>query len=115
MKEEIKKILKMVEEGKITAEEGYRLIDALMPQNTSAKKRFLKIYVESEEGDVVNIKVPFSLIKFGIRFIPKDKYEIIKSQNIDLEEILSSLSDDFEGELVDIKSEDGDIVKIWVE
>ena len=63
----------------------------------------------------MNIKLPISLIKFGLRFIPKDKYEIIEKQNINIEELVSSLSDDFEGELVNIESNEGDIVKIWVE
>lgn len=115
MKEEIKKILKMVEQGKITSEEGFKLIDALLPQDRIKEKRLLKIYIKSEDGDVVNIKVPLSLLKFGMKFVPKDKYHLLKEHNIDIDSLLSSLTEDFEGELVDIKSEEGDIVKIWVE
>lgn len=115
--EEIKKILKMVEEGKINADEGYRLMEAVLGDILKRGKRvkMFKIYVKDEEGDEVNLKIPVSLIQFILKFVPKDKIEDLKGKDIDLEEILSSINIESEGEILNIKSEEGDTVKIWIE
>ncbi|MEO0271442.1 MAG: hypothetical protein ABIM58_02315 [candidate division WOR-3 bacterium] len=115
--EEIKKILKMVEEGKINADDGYRLIEAVLDDvfKKGKKVKMFKIYVKDEEGDEVNLKIPVSLLKFGLKFIPRDKIEDLKEKDIDLEEILSSINIDSEGEILNVKTEDGDVVKIWIE
>lgn len=80
MNEERMKILKMLEEGKITAEQAQNLMSALdesdsRPSSTthavSTKKlaQFLRIQVEpkSGEGDSVNIRVPFQILRSGVK------------------------------------------------
>ena len=59
------RILKMVEEGKITAEEAMDLMSALgaepdsrisMPAQTSYDKKMFRIIVDSTAGDKVNVQ-----------------------------------------------------------
>ncbi len=115
--EEVKRILKMVEEGKITPEEGAKLIDALGVESPQKKKgRYVRIYIESEEGERVNIKIPLKLVKIAHKFIPKKfmKFTYGDDESLDLSELLDSIEDEV-GEYINITSEDGDVVKISVE
>ena len=61
------RILKMVEEGKITAEEAMDLMSALgaepdsrisMPAQNSYDKKMFRIIVDSTAGDKVNVQFP---------------------------------------------------------
>ena len=115
--EEVRRILKMVEEGKLSPEEGAKLIDALgVEKHPTRKGKYIRIYIHSEEGDEVNIKIPLKLVKVATKLIPKKfaKMKLNEGQVIDLSELLSGLEDEV-GDYIDIKSEDGDIVKISVE
>ncbi len=116
MKEEIKKILKMVEEGKIKAEEAEKILLAILePEKRGSSKKFLKIKVYEPDGDKVNITLPIGLIKFATRFIPREKMEILKQREIDLDEILSTMNEETQGEIMNVEEADGTTVKIWVE
>ncbi len=117
MKEEIKKILKMVEEGKLKSEEAERLIEAILDtEKKTYSGKFLKIKIEDkEEGDRVNINIPMALVKMATKFIPKDKKEYLKEKDIDIDEILSSIKEATEGEIINIEDKDGSCVKIWIE
>jgi len=128
MKEEIKKILKMVEEKKITAEEAERLIEAIEPENTGLQQydssmdghsgKFLKMKVVENGANKVNINVPLSLVEMGLKlgtqvgaqFEPK--LEALK--NIDFNEIIQSIKNGAQGKLVEIE-DDGTYVSVVVE
>jgi hypothetical protein len=84
MSEERKKILEMLSEKKITAEEAERLLSAIAKEERTdtgtAKKelKYLRIMVEpgpdSKNQDRVNIRVPLKLIHAGLKLaalIPK--------------------------------------------
>ena len=85
MTDERKKILDMLSEGKITADEADRLLSAISKDNgadsvysNSKEPRYLRIMVEpgpkSESPDKVNIRVPLKLIRAGLKLaalIPK--------------------------------------------
>ena len=127
MSEERLKILKMVEEGKISPEKAVELLKEIEDSTVKVKnkkKRYLRIYVESEEdNETVNLKVPLSLLKVTkyIKYlVPKrvtEKNEKVK-QSMDMlnelnwNEILNEIESG--EELVNIESEDG-VIKIWVE
>jgi hypothetical protein len=124
MNEERRKILDMLAQGKITAEEAEKLLDAVgepvtgTPAATNADGRrswkYLRIQVEpgsdSKSGDRVNIRVPFKLIRAGLKFaafIPREAHakvnQAFKDKGLDidlaritpqdLEEIVSNLDD----------------------
>lgn len=76
MNEEKSRILKMLEDKKITADEAMKLLDALdrtqaRPSDRELKKKWLHIRVEKDGKQTVNIKLPLSLLKFGFKFAPQ--------------------------------------------
>ncbi|MEN3046403.1 MAG: hypothetical protein ABDH49_05425 [Candidatus Hydrothermales bacterium] len=116
MREEIRKILKMVETGKLKAEEAEKLIEAILDiQKKTSTARFLKIKIEDKNGDKLNMSIPIGLIKIATKFIPKEKKEQLKEKNIDLEEIISTIKEQTEGEIINIEEKNGSFVKIWIE
>mgnify|MGYP000871696825 CR=1 FL=1 len=126
MREEKLQILKMIEEGKITPEEGINLLDALEDaketyiENNHAK--WLKIRVfDPDDKTKVNVTVPIALIdvsmkmagKFGPAFVPELKEAGL--DETDMTELFNAIKDGAMGKLVDIESEDGEKVEIIVE
>lgn len=74
MQEERRKILNMVQEGKITADEAARLLDALRDQMENAqqrkrKPRWVRIRVTDVEAKRVrvNLTLPVGLVRAGLR------------------------------------------------
>jgi hypothetical protein len=80
MNDDRKRILAMLAEGKITADEADRLIDALgrgpIPIASSApgsnrRPKYFRVEVDANEGDTgptkVNIRVPMQLLRAGVR------------------------------------------------
>jgi len=75
--EERRRILNMLSEGKLTAAEAEQLLDALTPSNATAADvaprdpRFLRVLVEGHDEEhgmgKVNVRVPFTLIRAGMR------------------------------------------------
>ena len=86
--------------------------------NGSAKHG-LHVYVVSDDGDVVDMCVPFGLAKFvlnsGIQvsgsYLNQETQEQLS--NINLDALMDAAKTGESGTLVDITSADGDVVKIW--
>ncbi len=126
--EDKKKILDMITEGKITAEEGARLIEALgqKPENSSkGKKLVVQILQEGAEKPKLNIAIPLKLAKFGLSFIPKNAQfkTNLNNSEIDLaainwQEILDLAAAGETGELFYMEVEDENdrplIIKVLV-
>ena len=120
-------ILEMLRDGLISADEADKLLRALDINKNEVKTlknesmKMLKIDVRSAEGDKVNDKVPVNMLKFAtskklisnikINGIDKDFLE----ESIDIEQILMMVESGAIGEIVDIESAKGDVVKIYVE
>lgn len=129
MNEEIMIILKMVEDGKISADKAKELIDALEITSknieTITPKRyddkFLKIKVLSHDGDKVNIQLPIKVIKEVLKISGKlpISTSIKGMDGIDMDELMntlvSCLDNEVMGEIVDVCSSDGDTVKIVID
>jgi hypothetical protein len=125
MSDDIKKILKMLEDGKVSVDEAEVLIDAIQTNNsiskTTAKAKSIKIYVYDKVNDKkkVDITIPLSLaknfLKFGLKFAPKDlKIGDQDLEGVDFDEIIRSIENGAEGTLVDV-DEDTERVIIKVE
>ncbi len=129
MNEEILMILKMVEEGKVSAYKAKELIDALgnSSKDTEAivskryEDKFLKVVVLSNEGDKVNIQLPIKIVKEILKVsgkLPITKY-IEGMDGIDIDALMntlvSCLDNEVMGEIVNICSSEGDIVKIFID
>jgi DUF4097 and DUF4098 domain-containing protein YvlB len=114
--EEKVRILKMVEEGKIKAEEALKLLEALeTPSEIKKRGKLLKIRVEEPEKTKVNITLPLGLLKIAKKFIPKEAKATINERDVDLDEIFKAVEEGLIGDIIDIEDEDGTVVKIWVE
>jgi polyhydroxyalkanoate synthesis regulator phasin len=143
MSEHRQKILTMLSEGKITVEEADRLLDALKNgqndtgttssvqsgHNNKSKLKYLRVMVDSVQGDNVNIRVPVAVLRAGIKLsalIPPQAYQKLNEKmtekgvdidinqilkNGDIEELIESM-----GDLnVDVNSKGGDKVKVFFE
>ncbi|MEA2103127.1 MAG: hypothetical protein U9P79_00570 [Candidatus Cloacimonadota bacterium] len=127
---ETKKIIDMVADGKISAEEASKLLSAI--SSKSKKKKIsgkkLRIIVEEEnrEKPKVNISIPISLAKLGIKFIPKNSgfHANINNTNfdfssIDWKEIVELATSGETGDLFHIEVDEDDgattTVRIFVE
>jgi len=124
MNEERRKILDMLAQGKITVEESEKLLAAVGEAGAESSSgpdaagrrswKYLRVQVEpgpdSEKGDRVNIRVPFKLIRAGLRFaafIPREvqgkvnqalkekgmEVDLARITPQDLEEIVANLDD----------------------
>jgi len=123
MKEEIKQVMDMLKEGKITHEEAISLIDALKSTEKEddeqvlstiiKQKKFIKINVTKNNRPKVNIKVPFSLVKWGINIANKMGKDTVKigGEDIpfDMEELIRAMNDpEFSGKICDVYDEEKD-------
>ena len=87
-------------------------------------KMMLRIIVESKDGDHVRVNLPMALVKVAIETgmaMPKvnskinDKLGEDALSNIDFAQILKMVELGAVGNLVEVESSDGDVVKIFVE
>jgi hypothetical protein len=94
--EDRKRILKMVEEGKISSEEAVKLLDALEDKspNIESKGRWLKVKVLKKGSQKVNVKIPLKLIKVGVKIggkldivLPEKAKEQLSEKGINIEGI----------------------------
>ncbi|XOB97874.1 SHOCT-like domain-containing protein [Deinococcota bacterium DY0809b] len=123
MNEERKRILQMLAEGQITAEEAAELIEALgdTPRADAELRpggpaRLLRIYVhDPEDATEVKVNLPLALARFALKFIPEEQRAQIAEAGFDLDELLASLkSETPEGRLVELEQADGTRVIIEV-
>jgi hypothetical protein len=112
--EERMKILKMLEEGKIKAEEAARLLEAVAeggaePTAGAARGRgktlHIRVFRGGSERPNVNVNVPLSLAKWALKFVPEHAKARVGEKEVDLDE-LGTLLDEGVGELVTVEDED---------
>ncbi len=86
-----------------------------------AAANLLRVHIRSSDGDKVDIKVPLPLAKLFLgkggsvinrKGLPAKAFQ---EAGIDFDDIYALLESGEIGELVDIESSDGDIVKVYVE
>ncbi len=119
--EERLKILKMIEEDKISAEEGARLLKALGKQERkraaapASESGWLRVHVTDLESgkSAVNVNVPMRLVNVGLRlgarFVPD-------MEGLDVEELAEALRQGVTGKIIDVIDEDeGQRVEVYVE
>lgn len=120
--EERLRILGMLQEGKITAEEANRLLSALGQsgaRNTNStpnrQPRQLRVRItDTASGrNKVNVNIPVGVVniglKMGARFIPSDA-------DIDIEQLKSAIDNGDVGKLVELEDTDsGERVEVWLE
>lgn len=136
--DERRKILDLLESGRINADQASELLRALggaprepspappsPPPARTGTARLLRISIDAagNQGDMKNAKirvnVPLGLAKFATRFLPVEAKGELEAQGVDLEQLIASISSETpEGRLVDIDVDndgDGKSAKIVVE
>jgi len=129
MKEEITRVLTMIQEGKIDADKGSELIQALQEKEKTDNKSFekttayldktLKVRVVSAENDNVTVNLPIKLVKVVLMAGHSIAASIPQSEkyvkDIDINLILEAIENELDGQIVDIKSANGDTVSVFIE
>ena len=138
MSDERRKVLEMLNDGKVDVDEAERLLSALGEVEPEEGKpvakgtpKYLRVTVNSAKGDNVNVRVPMQLVRAGMKFsafmnfIPEHAREHIsaklgdkgidfdfgKMKPEDIEELIQALA-----ELeVNVDSEGGDKVRVFTE
>ncbi|MDD4184178.1 MAG: hypothetical protein WC251_01070 [Candidatus Izemoplasmatales bacterium] len=122
LKEERMKILELLQKGSITADQAEKLLSSMGESEPESKSvsiqtkmpfRMLKIKVLSADGDIVNIQLPVEFAK--LMKSKKFKLDKLEDVDIDVDSLIDMVNSGAIGELVDVKSADGDVVKIVVE
>jgi hypothetical protein len=121
--EERLKILKMIDEGKITAEEGARLLSTLsesrkaaarkpVPRGTYGGARWLKVRVtDTMTGKAkATVNLPLGLVDAGLNIASK------YAPDVAFDELVEAINAGAEGKIIDVyDEEDGEHVEIFIE
>ena len=118
--EERMQILKMVADGKISAEEGAKLLKALEEGSRPKpppppEPRWFKVRVTdlTTGKDKVNVSIPMALVNVGIKMGARFTPEI---DNVNFDEVITAIKGGAHGRIVDITDEgEGERVEIYVE
>ena len=120
MQEDRRQILKMLEEGKITAEEAARLLDALDEANEvkekpqTGKRILIKVTDPKTGKRKVNLKIPIGLAKIAAKFVPPKAKRKLAEEGVDVDEVMSQVLAGNVGKIVDVES-DEENVEITIE
>jgi hypothetical protein len=118
--EERMRILKMISDKQVTADEGARLLEALRsrgdaPRDETSRPRWLRVKVTDRRSDRVklNVTIPVGLVdvglKMGARFAPE-------LAGMDSSAIQSALREGVSGRILSVDDEEDDErVEIYVE
>ena len=124
LKEERMKILELLSKGVVSADEAEKLLSAIGKSeeetevvNTKAVKKnqfkMLKVFVDSVAGDEVRIELPIEFAKLlkGKNFSKINDSDL----DIDVDMLIQMVNSGVVGEIINVKSADGDIVRVLVE
>ncbi len=117
-------ILKMIEEGKISATEGAKLLAAMETAHRKerhhvigapGKSRWFRVRVTdlSTGRAKVNVNIPMSLVNVGIKMGARFAPEV---EGVELDELMEAIRSGAQGKIIDVENaEDGERVEIYVE
>ena len=121
--EERMKILKMIEEGKLSAEEGTKLLAALnvkrppslRMQGMPGGAKWLRIRVtDTRSGrSKASVQIPLTLVDAGLKIGAHFAPEV---EGVDMSNVMEALRSGITGKIIDVTDEeDGEHVEIYVE
>ena len=116
--EERMMILRMVEEGKVSAEEGTRLLKALGSDETAVtpslaanSARQIRVLVTDlvTGKQKVSVNIPLALVTVGLRFVPD-------SAGVDKAALRAAIESGMSGRIIDVQDDEhGQHVEIFLE
>jgi hypothetical protein len=141
MNAERKKILELLVEGKITADDANKLLDKLSgsassgpefeartgagasagtkpDEGCSPKPRFMRIVVDKPGQDQVNVRMPMAFVRTGtnlLAVLPSRVREKLAEQGIDIAAVAAMGAAALDNINIDVEKGDGKKVKIFCE
>lgn len=109
------RILEMVKEGKVTPEEGARLLEELdrAPRGPAPT---LRVSIRSPSGQKAQFSVPLSVADSVLSLIPESARKKLEARGINLDELVRAIRvGEASGQIVDIKEPSGASVEVVVE
>jgi len=112
MSDEVRKVLEMLEAGKVSVEEAARLLEAVgetASTPTGTGGRWLTIKVTEGGKPKVNVRIPVAVADWALRLIPK-KY--LEEEGIDageLRALVQEVKRTGEQQLIDIQAEEDQV------
>ena len=117
MDEERMKILNMIQEGKITAEQGAKLLEALEESEPEEKNdihsttrtgKFVKIKVtDIDTGKAkVNLSIPMGIAYIIKSLIPPNELEKLEHQGINIDLLFKHIDSGKLGKLLDVEDQE---------
>ena len=121
--EERMKILKMIEDEKITAEEGAKLLSMLgsgsspkhAPRGRAGTPRTLRVRVTDVNSgrSKASVQIPLSLVDAGMKIGAHFAPEI---EGVELDQVMDAFQAGMTGKIIDVvDEEDGEHVEIFIE
>lgn len=119
--EERMQILKMIESGQITAEEGAKLLAALSKVSESqagppgSESKWFRVRVtDLDTGrQKVSVNIPVGLVNVGIKMGARFAPEV---EGVDFEKVMTAIRSGAQGKVIDVvDEEDGERVEVFVE
>lgn len=123
MKDQIERILKMLEEGKISSAQASELIDAIKSkaaegeteQHTSSKDKTIRVKILSRKGDDVSINLPLKFVQSSIKAFGKIPINVEGSQEIDMQQLSAAIESGMTGKIIQVMSKKGDQIEVTIE
>jgi hypothetical protein len=117
-------VLKLVQLGQVTPEDGVRLLAALDQSSAGARgdrpgptgpatdRRWLKLVAEQPGGQNVNLTLPLNavplLLNVAARWVPAEHKDLLRG-------VADAVAANARGELLNVREPGGHHVRIWVE
>ena len=122
MIEEKARILKMLEDGKIGAEDAAKLLDAIEKTEDSGenakvgKTLKIRVYENGSPRPKVNLNIPIGWSKFLMPFVENKIQTKLKAKGVDID--MNKIKEEMEhahvGKIIDVE-DGGDKVEIYIE
>lgn len=123
MNDEIKRILKLLEEGKINSDQASQLIDAIKEDKTltnngiqhkDIKDKNLKINVLKEGKNKVNLSIPLRFARAIMRATGKLPVKVHGIKEMDLNNLKAAIETGSEGRILEYKTDEGHYVEMII-
>ena len=110
------RILEMVREGKISPEDGVRLLDELEDRSAGDLSRTVKVHVWSPGGRRIQVALPARLATTIAAMIPDKTRTRLAERGINIDELLKAVQQGTSrGRIVDVREPSGTVVEVIVE
>jgi hypothetical protein len=119
-------VLKLIQSKQVSAEDGARLLKALVgdrgnqaarpapppPVQQNGAGRWFKVAIEEPSGERVNLSLPLqtvpSILRYVARWVPEEHRDALQAAS-------EAIGTGFRGDLVRVEQPSGERVRIWVE